>query len=105
MVFWPFENSTFRHGIHPPELERRHQRSANPPVPLCVRRWWCPFRNTSVGRPSLSSKKGKEVTRGQCLAEPDGFLSVAMHAPASGVVRRIGLGAEHHGPNDPRRLH
>jgi electron transport complex protein RnfC len=36
-------------------------------------------------------REGQEVTRGQTIAEPDGFLSVAMHAPASGVVRKIAL--------------
>jgi electron transport complex protein RnfC len=36
-------------------------------------------------------RQGQEVMRGQLLAEPDGFMSVAMHAPASGVVQRIGL--------------
>jgi len=33
--------------------------------------------------------EGQEVARGQRIARPDGFMSVAMHAPASGVVRRI----------------
>jgi len=36
-------------------------------------------------------REGQEVERGQRLARPDGMLSVSMHAPASGVVRRIGL--------------
>ena len=36
-------------------------------------------------------REGQEVARGQLIAEPDGFMSVAMHAPASGVVQRIGL--------------
>lgn len=36
-------------------------------------------------------REGQEVARGQKIAEPGGFVSVAMHSPASGVVERIGL--------------
>jgi electron transport complex protein RnfC len=45
-----------------------------------------------MGKPSVAVvREGQDVTRGQVLAKPDGFVSVAMHAPASGTVRRIGL--------------
>jgi len=45
-----------------------------------------------MGKPSLPEvRDGQEVVRGQRLARPDGFMSVSMHAPASGVVRRIAL--------------
>jgi electron transport complex protein RnfC len=45
-----------------------------------------------LGKPSISVvREGEEVVRGQTIAKPDGFVSVAMHAPASGVVRRIAL--------------
>lgn len=45
-----------------------------------------------LGRPSVSCvSDGERVVRGQRIAKPDGFLSVAMHAPASGRVRRIAL--------------
>jgi len=36
-------------------------------------------------------EEGQEVQRGQRIARPDGFMSVSMHAPASGLVRRIAL--------------
>ncbi len=36
-------------------------------------------------------REGQEVVRGQRIARPDGFLSVALHAPASGVIRHIKL--------------
>ncbi len=32
----------------------------------------------------------EEVTRGQVIAKSDGFLSVPIHSPATGIVRRIG---------------
>ena len=45
-----------------------------------------------AGRPSRPVvREGQDVLRGQCLGEPDGDLSVATHAPASGRVKRIDL--------------
>jgi electron transport complex protein RnfC len=45
-----------------------------------------------TGKPSRAVvREGQEVLRGQCLGEPDGDLSVATHAPASGRVQRIDL--------------
>ncbi|UCF46997.1 MAG: hypothetical protein JSU89_07400, partial [Myxococcales bacterium] len=45
-----------------------------------------------MGAPSIPVvEEGQEVQRGQRIARPDGFMSVSMHAPASGVVRRIAL--------------
>ena len=45
-----------------------------------------------IGAPSVAVvREGQEVERGQVLGEADGFVSVPQHAPASGVVRRIGL--------------
>jgi electron transport complex protein RnfC len=45
-----------------------------------------------MGKPSVPVvQEGQEVARGQRIARPDGFVSVSMHAPASGVVRRIAL--------------
>ena len=81
---------TFRHGIHPPE--RKDETSG-----LEIRQF--PFAPVLViplsqhlGKPSVPVvREGQEVVRGQRIARPDGFVSVSMHAPASGVVRRIGL--------------
>jgi electron transport complex protein RnfC len=45
-----------------------------------------------AGKPSRPVvREGQEVLRGECLGEPDGNVSVATHAPASGVVQRIDL--------------
>lgn len=81
---------TFAHGIHPPELK-------DDTSGLAVRQF--PFApvlvvplSQHIGKPAVPVvREGEEVARGQCIARPDGFLSVAMHAPASGTVRRIGL--------------
>ena len=81
---------TFAHGIHPPES--KDDTSGRPIrqfpfAPLLV----IPF-SQHIGAPAVPIvREGEEVQRGQCIAKPDGFLSVAIHAPASGVIRRIGL--------------
>jgi H+/Na+-translocating ferredoxin:NAD+ oxidoreductase subunit C len=81
---------TFRHGIHPPE--RKDETKG-----LAIRQF--PFApvliiplSQHLGKPSVPVvQEGQEVVRGQRIATPDGFMSVSMHASASGVVRRIGL--------------
>lgn len=82
--------NSFRHGIHPPEHkeETRH---------LAIRQF--PFApelivplSQHLGLPAKPIvREGQEVVRGQTIAEPDGFVSVAMHAPASGIIKRIAL--------------
>jgi len=81
---------TFRHGVHPPEHKDETSH-------LAIRRF--PFApvlivplSQHLGKPAKPVvREGQEVVRGQTIAEPDGFVSVAMHAPASGVIRRIAL--------------
>ncbi|NIP18937.1 MAG: electron transport complex subunit RsxC [Xanthomonadales bacterium] len=81
---------SFRHGVHPPE-------NKDETAGLAIRQF--PFApvlivplSQHLGKPARPVvREGQEVVRGQTIAEPDGFMSVAMHAPASGTVRRIGL--------------
>jgi electron transport complex protein RnfC len=82
--------NTFRHGVHPPENK---DETANLPIrqfpfaPLLI----VPL-SQHLGKPAVPVvREGQEVVRGQTIAEPDGFMSVSMHAPASGTVRRIAL--------------
>ena len=81
---------TFRHGVHPPESKdatRGLEIRQFPFAPVLI----IPL-SQHLGKPSVPVvREGQEVARGQRLARPDGFVSVSMHAPASGVVRRIGL--------------
>ncbi len=85
-----FRGKTFPHGIHPPE-------SKDETCGLPIRQF--PFApvlvvplKQHIGKPAIPIvNEGQEVVRGQCIARPDGFVSVALHAPTSGVVRRIGL--------------
>jgi electron transport complex protein RnfC len=81
---------TFRHGVHPPDL--KDETSGLP-----IRQF--PFAPALIvpllqnaGTPSVPVvREGEEVARGQIIARPDGFLSVALHAPASGRIRRLGV--------------
>ncbi|MEH6627258.1 MAG: electron transport complex subunit RsxC [Motiliproteus sp.] len=81
---------TFAHGVHPPDSKEDTRN-------LPIRQF--PFApvmsiplSQHIGKPAvLVVREGQEVIRGELLAEPDGFVSVAVHAPASGVVQRIGL--------------
>lgn len=91
---------TFKHGIHPPE-----QKDDTKGLP--IRQF--PFApvltvplSQHIGKPAKAVvREGQEVVRGQLIGEPDGFMSVAMHAPASGTVRRIGLVPSSSGPLVP----
>ncbi len=81
---------TFRHGVHPPE-------SKDETSGLPIRQF--PFAPLLIiplvqhmGAPSIPVvTEGQEVMRGQRIARADGFMSVSMHASASGVVRKIAL--------------
>ena len=83
-------NNSFRHGVHPPEEkdDTRHLAIRQFPfAPLLI----VPL-SQHLGTPAVPVVRvGQEVERGQMLAEPDGFMSVAMHAPASGVIKAIAL--------------
>ncbi|WMN11004.1 electron transport complex subunit RsxC [Marivirga salinae] len=80
--------NTFKNGIHPPENKEEtnglpiRQFSFSPLIILPLAQ--------HIGAPSkIIVREGQEVVRGQILAESDGYLSVPLHAPASGMVRKI----------------
>ena len=81
---------TFQRGIH---LEDHKDETSRLPIqrfpfaPLLI----LPLKQ-STGRASIPIvKAGEEVTRGQTIAKPDGTMSVALHAPESGIVKKIDL--------------
>lgn len=84
------QHRSFAHGIHPPEAKddtRDLPIKQFPFAPVMI----VPL-SQHIGKPALPVvREGQEVERGQLIAEPDGFVSVAMHAPASGVIQRIAL--------------
>jgi len=84
-----YNKKSFRHGVHPPE-----QKSETNQLP--IRQFgFAPLMvlplSQHIGAPSVPVvSEGQEVVRGQLLAHSDGYVSVPLHAPASGVIRKIG---------------
>lgn len=79
---------TFRQGIHPP-----HRKKATEGKPI-ERIPFAPVLlvplSQHIGAPARAIVEKKQaVVRGEKIAEPGGFVSVAMHAPATGTVTKI----------------
>jgi len=88
---WPlFGKDDFRHGVHPPEDKDRT--AALPirrmPFPTEV---VIPLRQHAGKAAKLVVHEGQHVLRGDVLGESDGFVSVPVHASASGTIVEIGL--------------
>ena len=95
-----FGGKTFSHGIHPPQSKDETRGLAIhqfPFAPLLI----VPL-SQHIGKPAVPiAREGDEVSRGQAIAQPDGFMSVAIHAPASGIIRRIALSPSINGKMEP----
>ncbi|NOQ80306.1 MAG: electron transport complex subunit RsxC [Gammaproteobacteria bacterium] len=98
MAIWDrFKYKTFSHGIHLPD-KKEHTKD------LAIRR--LPFAPELIiplsqhfGKPAKTIvSPGQEVIRGEVIAQSDGFMSVPIHAPASGVIKDIKLHATARGP-------
>lgn len=84
-----FANKAYLPGIHPPD----HKSETNT---LAIKRF--PFAPTMqvsfhqhIGKPALTLvRPGQEVLRGEKIAAADGWFSVPVHAPASGVIQKLG---------------
>jgi electron transport complex protein RnfC len=88
MAFFNFHKDTFKHGIHPPESKDETNGLAIkqfPFSPVII----LPMAQ-HIGAPSeIIVHEGQEVHRGQLLAKAEGYVSVPMHAPVSGTIRKI----------------
>lgn len=89
--------STFSHGVHPREGKddtnakgiRRMSFAQEMILPL----------SQSFGSPSIPVVHiGQEVVRGEPVAKADGFMSVPLHAPATGIIKKIDLMPTARGP-------
>lgn len=88
MSLFNFHKNTFKHGVHPPE----HKSETNS---LPIRQF--PFAPViilpmvqHIGAPAeIIVREGQEVVRGQLLAKAGGFVSVPVHAPVTGTIRKI----------------
>jgi len=79
---------SFKHGVHPPENKEETNK-------LPIRQFsFAPLiilpTQQHIGAPSkIIVREGQEVARGQLLAVADGYMSVPMHSPVSGIIRKI----------------
>lgn len=81
---------SFRHGVHPEEYKSLSDSRAIERMPF-VKEYTLPL-SQHLGAPSrLLVRKGQEVRRGQLIAEPASYVSVALHSPVDGTVGYTGL--------------
>lgn len=90
MSFFSLHNNTFKNGIHPPENKEDTKG-------LPIRQF--PFAGEliipvtqHIGAPAeIIVREGQEVARGQVIAKAAGHVSVPIHSPVSGMVKRVAL--------------
>jgi len=88
---------TFRRGVHPEERKEITQDKEIRRLPFAPR-MIIPL-SQHLGRPAIPIvHAGQEVVRGEPIAKADGFMSIPMHAPATGVVEGIELMPTARGP-------
>ena len=79
----------FHGGIHPPQHKDAATGRPIQPLPMPPQLYIALAQ--SVGNPARPTVSvGQPVLKGQKLAEPDGRLSAAVHAPTSGTITAIG---------------
>ncbi|NOX36534.1 MAG: electron transport complex subunit RsxC [Calditrichaeota bacterium] len=82
------EKKTFKHGIHPDDYKHFTRHLSIERMPF-VDEYVLPL-SQHAGAPSRPLVKlGERVYRGQLIAEPAAFVSAALHAPVTGVVKAI----------------
>ncbi len=88
---------SFSHGIHP--AENKHYTEHKPIERLPFPSELYVLLSQHAGKPAVPLvKPGQEVVRGEPVARADGFVSAPLHAPATGVVKRIDLVPTSKGP-------
>ena len=79
---------TFQGGVHPAYNKELSCHVAAEPMPL-QKSYVLPL-SQNIGAPSVPVvARGDEVLKGQLIAEPGGFVSVPLHAPTSGKIKKI----------------
>ncbi len=79
---------SFNGGVHPPEGKEFTEKKAVEEMPL-GKEFIIPL-SQHIGAPSkVLVEKEQEVKRGEVLSEAGGFVSVPVHSPVNGVVKKI----------------
>ncbi len=85
-----FGKKTFPHGIHPDEYKAETNAKPTRRLPFAPEIIVPLAQN--IGKPAKAIVfKGQHITRGEVIAEADGFMSVPIHAPVTGIVKEIGI--------------
>jgi len=85
-----FGKKTFPRGIHLEEYKEETNTKPTRRLPFAPE-ITVPLAQ-HVGKPAKAIVyKGQQITRGEIIAEADGFMSVPIHAPVTGIVKEIGL--------------
>jgi len=89
-LFRLFNKKTFPHGIHPEEYKAETNKKPTRRLPFAPEIIVLLAQN--IGKPAKAIVfKGQKVTRGEIIAEADGFMSVPIHAPVTGTVKAIDI--------------
>ncbi len=92
-----FRRNTFEHGVHPADHKDVTNRLPIRRLPFAPR-LYIPLSQHRGAPAKPMVEPGEEVMRGAPIAEAGGFVSVPMHAPATGVVKAIDLIPSAEGP-------
>lgn len=81
---------SFSHGVHP--AENKHFTEHKPITRLPFAPELVLPLSQHAGKPSIPLvHPGQDVVRGEPIARADGFMSVPLHAPATGRIKKIDL--------------
>ncbi len=95
-----FGKKTFPRGIHLDEYKEETNTKPTRRLPFAPE-ITVPLAQ-HVGKPAKAIVfKGQQVTRGEIIAEADGFMSVPIHAPVTGTIKEIGLAKTADGGKQP----
>lgn len=78
----------FKGGVHPPEHKLESTTGPILPLPMPAR-LVLPLRQHVGNIPKIRVEAGQHVLKGQLLAEAEGNISAAVHAPTSGTIIAI----------------
>jgi electron transport complex protein RnfC len=94
---------TFSHGIHPDEAKDLTATRPVRRVPFAPNFVVHLAQNTGTPARSIV-QPGQQVSRGQVIARPEGFVSVPVHSPVTGRVKAVANSFDHNGNPSPSIL-
>jgi len=99
-LFNLFGKKTFPHGIHPDEYKAETNAKPTRRLPFAPEIIVPLAQNIGKSAKAIVFK-GQHITRGEVIAEADGFMSVPIHAPVTGTVKEIDIASNAKGGKEP----